>query len=220
MTPELPFYGFLYKRHLCLWVQRLETQSWQCQARQVRMSWKASLEAESRSKRALGCSLLEWFRVGLCPSSFLKGFISTPQRHPGVWKLHATPKVPSEWTRKCFRWVDPGTVLWTLRTRSAFIQLMFSFQTELGWVMAWDEVGGVGGERWKGYSCLIKHLSLVQHLVRLQKMLPRMESLCQGHAPCSASLRHRKIETKSREAERKQTPILSLECNDSTAFVA
>lgn len=67
----------------------------------------------AQRRKDSGGSLLEWLKVGLCPSSNRKRFISTPQRYTGVWKLHRTPKVSSERTRKCFWCGDPGTVLWT-----------------------------------------------------------------------------------------------------------
>lgn len=91
----------------------------------------------------------------------------------------------------------------------------FPLQSALGLVVWYGEVRGGMGEGGE-VEWLIKHLSLVSHSVKLQKVLPRIESLtdskshyahfCHGHAPYATSLRHMAIETKSREAEHLFSP--------------
>ena len=88
--------------------------------------------------------LIRMTQGGLCPSSNQKRFISTPQRYTGVWKLHHTPKVSSERTRKCFWCGDPGTVLWTPQDKIRLYPANVLFPN-WSWVsqgVSWDRSGG------------------------------------------------------------------------------
>lgn len=105
--------------------------------------------------------------MGLCPSSNRKQFISTPQRYTGVWKLHHTPKVSSERTRKCFWWDDSGTVLWTPQDKICLYPANVLFPN-------WSWVSQVSGEIGVG-----ERREAVEELFMSEKAFISWSAFCQ-----------------------------------------